>query len=172
MVKETILGVIDPSHLPTTIKIIGIYQDEPVEALGSGNTEPDGSGVGTPTAYVRAERAGPGTGRIYFISFTATNTLGAQCSSAVSVWVPHDQGHDDRRAQQKHREHRSTQFAVPPDCGLHRPHALADHDVDRQNARRAEVACRAGRGRGSVSARCRTQARSIWLARGRSSPSR
>ena len=92
MVKETILGVIDPSHLPTTIKIIGIYQDEPVEALGSGNTEPDGSGVGTPTAYVRAERAGPGTGRIYFISFTATNTLGAQCSSAVSVWVPHDQG--------------------------------------------------------------------------------
>jgi hypothetical protein len=91
MVKETILGVMDPSHLPTTITIMGIQQDEPVEALGSGNTEPDGFGVGTPTAYVRAERSGPGTGRIYFISFMATDAQGA-CMAAVSVWVPHDQG--------------------------------------------------------------------------------
>ena len=56
--------------------------------------------------------------------------------------VGQDQSDDDRGAQKKHREHRSTQFAVPPDCGLHRPHALADHEVDRQNARRAEVTAR------------------------------
>jgi hypothetical protein len=72
--------------------VTGIQQDETVEALGSGNTAPDGSGVGTSIAYVRAERAGPGTGRIYFISFTATNTQGAQCSGMVPAFVPHDQG--------------------------------------------------------------------------------
>ncbi|MDB6088873.1 MAG: Thermolysin metallopeptidase [Gammaproteobacteria bacterium] len=92
MVTESIVGVTDAFGLPTTITVTGIQQDEPVEARGSGNTGPDGSGVGTSTASVRAERAGPGTGRIYFISFTATNTQGAQCSGMVEAFVPHDQG--------------------------------------------------------------------------------
>ena len=92
MVTENIVGVTDPFGLPTTITVTGIQQDELVEAIGSGNTAPDGSGVGTSTASVRAERAGPGTGRIYFISFTATNTQGAQCSGMVQAFVPHDQG--------------------------------------------------------------------------------
>jgi len=92
MVTESIVGVTDAFGLPTTITVTGIQQDEPVEANGSGNTAPDGSGVGTSTAYVRAERAGPGTGRIYFISFTATDTQGLQCSGVVQANVPHDQG--------------------------------------------------------------------------------
>jgi len=92
MVAETIVGVTDAFGLATTVTVTGIQQDEPVNALGSGNTAPDGWGVGTPTAYVRAERAGPGTGRLYFISFTATNTQGAQCSGMVQGFVPHDQG--------------------------------------------------------------------------------
>jgi len=92
MVTESIVGVTDALGLATTITVTGIQQDEPVNAIGSGNTAPDGSGVGTSTAYVRAERAGPGTGRIYFISFTATNTQGAQCSGMVQAFVPHDQG--------------------------------------------------------------------------------
>lgn len=92
MVPESIVGVTDPYGLATTITITGIQQDEPVETDGSGNTEPDGSGVGTSTAYVRAERAGPGTGRLYFISFTATDSTGAQCTGTVQAYVPHDQG--------------------------------------------------------------------------------
>jgi hypothetical protein len=92
MVPETIVGVTDAYGLPTVVTVTGIQQDEPIEVVGSGNTAPDGSGVGTPTAYVRAERAGPGTGRIYFISFTATNTQGVQCSGMVQAFVPHDQG--------------------------------------------------------------------------------
>jgi hypothetical protein len=92
MVPITIMGVTDPNSLSFTIAITGIQQDEAVDATGSGNTAPDGSGIGTDTAYVRAERAGPGTGRLYFISFTATNSMGLQCSSAVQAFVPHDQG--------------------------------------------------------------------------------
>lgn len=94
MVPVTIVGVTtDPALMPVTITITGIYQDEPVNARGSGNTAPDGYGVNTSTAYVRAERAGPGTGRIYFITFTATDQSGTQCSSIpLQTYVPHDQG--------------------------------------------------------------------------------
>jgi hypothetical protein len=92
MVAETIVGVTDANGLPTTVTVTGIQQDEAVNAVGSGNTQPDGSGVGTSVAYVRAERAGPGTGRLYFISFTATNTQGVQCTGTVPAFVPHDQG--------------------------------------------------------------------------------
>jgi hypothetical protein len=94
MVALTIVGVTtDPNYMPITIAINGIYQDEPVNALGSGNTAPDGSGVGTSTAYVRAERAGPGTGRIYFITFTATDSWGNSCTAPMPLqaFVPHDQ---------------------------------------------------------------------------------
>lgn len=94
MVPETIMGVTtDSTLMPVMIKITGIYQDEPVNALGSGNTAPDGYGIGTSTAYVRAERAGPGTGRIYFITFVATDASGTQCGPiTLQANVPHDQG--------------------------------------------------------------------------------
>jgi len=57
---------------------------------GSGHTDIDGIGVGTPQASVRAERDGTGDGRIYEIRFTATDSFGASCSGAVFVGVPHD----------------------------------------------------------------------------------
>ena len=51
-------------------------------------------GIGTPTAQVRAERSGtdkvPGDGRVYHISFTATDEYGATCDGEVTVGVPHD----------------------------------------------------------------------------------
>ena len=92
MVPITIVGLPDPDNTGVTIVITGIQQDEPLQVNGSGNTQPDGSGIGTDTAWVRAERAGPGTGRIYFISFNATNAQGASCSGTVQTYVPHDQG--------------------------------------------------------------------------------
>ena len=97
MVLETIMGVTpDPSlgseYIPITYHIDSIQQDEPVNALGSGNTAPDGSVAGTDTAYVRAERSGPGTGRLFFIGFTASDLMGDTCTGVVKVQVPHDQG--------------------------------------------------------------------------------
>ena len=47
---------------------------------------------------MRAERAGTkkvaGNGRVYHISFTATDSFGGSCSSEVLVGVPHDQRSD------------------------------------------------------------------------------
>ena len=64
-------------------------QDEPVNGLGDGDTSPDavkqGQGV-----LVRAERAGSGNGRVYQVTFTATDSKGGTCNGMVAVSVPHD----------------------------------------------------------------------------------
>jgi Zn-dependent metalloprotease len=83
-----IVGVTDPNNDPLTITITSIYQDEPVLAPGSGNTSPDGQGVGTSTAQVRAERIGVGNGRVYHITFTADDGFGVACTGEVQVGVP------------------------------------------------------------------------------------
>ncbi|MFW6097823.1 MAG: nuclease, partial [Chloroflexota bacterium] len=82
-------GVVDPEGDDFTINIDSIFQDEAVDAPDSGNTAPDGRGVGTPTAEVRAERVGTGgNGRVYHIFFTATDSTGRSCSGEVLVSVP------------------------------------------------------------------------------------
>ena len=91
-----IVGVTDPDGDPVDVTITSIRQDEPTDTVGDGNTCPDGDGVGTSSAFVRAERTGnpniPGDGRVYYIEFTATDSKGAECTGTVEVCVPHDQG--------------------------------------------------------------------------------
>jgi hypothetical protein len=87
-----VLSVTDPDGDAVTITIDSIFQDEAVDAKGSGNTAPDGQGVSTSTAEVRAERVGSGDGRVYHIGFTADDGTGGSCSGEVTVGVPHDQG--------------------------------------------------------------------------------
>jgi hypothetical protein len=92
-VKITILGITDPDDDPVTITIDSIFQDEPTDTYGDGAFTPDGRGVGTDTASVRAERSGtkkvPGDGRVYHIGFTADDGIDS-CSGTVTVGVPHD----------------------------------------------------------------------------------
>lgn len=85
-VAVNVLGVQGDS---VAITIDNIYQDEPVATPGSGSTSPDGWGVDTATAHVRAERAGGGNGRVYHIGFTAEDGRGDSCSGEVLVGVPH-----------------------------------------------------------------------------------
>ena len=60
----------------------------------TGKTYPDGVGVGTDVAKVRNERiiTSAGDGRVYHISFTATNSSGGACTKEVTVCVPKNQG--------------------------------------------------------------------------------
>jgi predicted extracellular nuclease len=87
-VAINVLGVTDPDGDAVSILIDAIFQDEPVFGPGSGFTAPDGFGVGSDTAYVRAERMGNGNGRVYHIYFTATDDNGGTCSGEVLVKVP------------------------------------------------------------------------------------
>ena len=90
MVSIDVLGVTNAQGESAEITIIGINQDEPVNGLGDGDTSPDGTGVGTSTAQVRAERSGTGNGRVYEISFVAVDDSGAECVGSVNVSVPHN----------------------------------------------------------------------------------
>jgi von Willebrand factor A domain-containing protein 7 len=88
MVEVGIAGVTDPDGDPVTVLITGISQSEPVNAPGDGNTCPDGTGEGTATALLRAERSGGGTGRFYVIEFTADDGKGGITPGTVLVQVP------------------------------------------------------------------------------------
>jgi len=92
-VSIQISGIVNPTPGAVTITVTSIFQDEPVQSSGSGNTSPDATGVGTGSPSVRAERDGGGDGRVYHLAFTATNSTGGTCTGTVTVGVPHDQGH-------------------------------------------------------------------------------
>lgn len=97
MVEVPLLGIVDPDGDPVSITITAITQDEPVAGDGHGfgsRRRPDGEGVGTSLARVRAERRTQGhgrhhgNGRMYAISFQATDSSGESCSGQVFVCVP------------------------------------------------------------------------------------
>ena len=93
--RISVLGVTDPEGDTIVITIASIFQDEPVDTNGDGSFVPDGKGVGTSTAEVRAERANkkvPGNGRVYHITFTASDGHGGACTDDVLVGVPHNVG--------------------------------------------------------------------------------
>jgi len=92
MHEITITGVTDPNSDPISITIDAISQDEVVVGQGRGKSSPDGSGVGTSSAFVRAERDGKGDGRVYEITFTASDGNAGTCTGTVFVEVPHDKG--------------------------------------------------------------------------------
>ncbi len=87
-VPISIGGVTDAEADPLTLVITAIRQDEPV---GKGNSAPDGKGVGAAVAELRAEKFGGGDGRVYHVSFTASDGHGGVCTGQVRVAVPHDQ---------------------------------------------------------------------------------
>jgi hypothetical protein len=96
-IAATVNGVTDPENKPVSIIITAILQDEEVDSTGDGQFAPDGKGVGSSTAWIRAERNGSfnkaaGDGRVYEIQFRATDPDGAYCTGSVLWTVPHDQG--------------------------------------------------------------------------------
>ena len=89
-VPVTVGGVTDPDGDPVTVTISGVLQDERTNELGSGDTCPDATGVGTAHASVLAERSGRQDGRVYHVHFTAADGRGGKCEGEVTVCVPHD----------------------------------------------------------------------------------
>jgi hypothetical protein len=59
-----------------------IKQGEPTDGTDDGHTCPDGHGIGTSTAQVRAERSGQGDGWVYSL-LAATRILLANSVSAA-----------------------------------------------------------------------------------------
>ncbi len=87
-VSVSIGGVTDLEGNPVTIALTSIFQDEWRTYSGT----PDGTGLGTSMARLRASRLNYGNGRVYHLRFTATDARGDACNGLVKVCVPMQQG--------------------------------------------------------------------------------
>ena len=89
MKPVSIADVTDPDGNPVTIRATSVFQDEPVQGQGDGNTSPDAT---LKPLAVRWERTGQGDGRVYHIGFEANDGRGGVCRAVVKLCVPHDNG--------------------------------------------------------------------------------
>ena len=93
MKQISIVGVMDAdaAYNTVTLDVTSVTQDEPVNGLGDGDSNPDAviqHDSVEDTILIRAERSGTGNGRVYQINFTASD--GAEsCQGTVQMSVPH-----------------------------------------------------------------------------------
>ena len=93
MVPVTVsVAAIDDCTQSVTSWIGNVTSNEPVNGLGDGNTSPDWVITGPFTVNLRAERAGPGSGRVYTLHIVSTDAAGNAALGTTTVIVPHDQG--------------------------------------------------------------------------------
>lgn len=94
--QVSIAGLSTSNGAAPEIIIQCVYQDEPLNGLGDGNTEIDAKLNNDGQLLLRKERAGRhsssgrGNGRVYHVDFQATDTAaGESCLGSVAVEVPH-----------------------------------------------------------------------------------
>ena len=69
---------------------LSVSSNESANSVGDGNTATDWEIVDAHHVRLRAERAGRGSGRIYTIAITATDSHGNSSSQILTVGVPHN----------------------------------------------------------------------------------
>ncbi len=74
-----------------TARIIAVSSDEPVNANGDGNTDPDIVVVDDETVSVRSERQGGSNGRVYTVDFEVEDGSGNVTEAECFITVVHDQ---------------------------------------------------------------------------------
>ena len=73
-------------------QITSVSSNEPENGLGDNDKAPDWQIAGDFTVNLRAERSGPGNGRLYTITIKCTDASGNSSTETVTVTVPHDKG--------------------------------------------------------------------------------
>jgi hypothetical protein len=78
---------VDPSP---TVTFVSITSNEPENGKGDGNTSNDIMKTGDFAFKLRAERSGTGSGRVYTITYKATDASGNFAMGSVTIEVPHN----------------------------------------------------------------------------------
>ncbi len=88
--------VSDVADTHPTFVLSSIVSNEPDNGLGDGDKPNDiqEAALGTPDVdfKLRAERSGKGDGRIYTVTYTASDVSGNSANASATVTVPHDMG--------------------------------------------------------------------------------
>jgi predicted extracellular nuclease len=89
---ETTIVVSDNFDPNPMVTLISVESNEPDNGLGDGDMPEDIVIIDDTTFYLRAERSGTGDGRIYTITYLATDACGNSTEVKVTVTVPFSQG--------------------------------------------------------------------------------
>ena len=71
---------------------LSVTSNEPIDSIGDGHTAPDWVVLDARRVQLRAERQGPGSGRVYTIAIRCTDGAGNRATATTAVTVPHDRG--------------------------------------------------------------------------------
>jgi len=81
------------------VALESVVSNEPDNDIGDGNTTEDILlGDDGFSFNLRSERQGPGSGRVYTATYSATDAAGNFTEDSVMITVPHDMGNVDNRA--------------------------------------------------------------------------
>jgi hypothetical protein len=89
---------------PVRWHITEITSNEPIDGVGDGHTSPDWLIPRPHSAMLRAERAGPGSGRIYTITVEVADLANNTTNGTVQIRVPHDRGNRLWRDPHDHQD--------------------------------------------------------------------
>lgn len=91
---------LDATGSSASFVLVSATSNEPDNGLGDGDTPGDLQGwtTGAPdtSGELRAERSGGGSGRVYTLTYQATDQAGNVATCALQVKVAHDQGNEPR----------------------------------------------------------------------------
>jgi hypothetical protein len=87
---ETVVTVYDAVDSSPTLTLVSVTSNESDNAKGDGNTTNDVVILGDTTFKLRAERAGTGQGRVYTITYSATDASGNSAEASITITVPHN----------------------------------------------------------------------------------
>ena len=90
MVKVTPAVSATDANPGTTVKLITVTSSEPDNGLGDGDTESDIAINADGRISLRAERSGAGSGRVYTVTYEATDIAGNATTASSTVAVPHN----------------------------------------------------------------------------------
>ena len=87
---ETVVTVHDAVDPSPSVVLVSVTSNEADNGKGDGNTTNDIVILGDTSFKLRAERSGKGQGRVYTITYKATDASGNSAEASVTITVPHN----------------------------------------------------------------------------------